>query len=66
MFKAGEQYLYSKALDMKYGDGTAEKLHNRRFETHKLTIQELEDIIEEAKENIATYERSHWDIRHRR
>jgi len=59
MFKAGEQYLYSKALDMKYGDGTAEKLHNRRFETHKLTIQELEDIIEEAKENIATYERSH-------
>lgn len=55
----GEQYKYAKEIDLKYGDGTAEKLHARRFETHKFTVQELEDIIEEAKENIATYERSH-------
>ena len=52
VYKYGEQYLYSKALDEKYGAGTADKLQARRFETHKLTIQELEDIIEEAKENI--------------
>lgn len=50
MFKAGELYLYGKALDMKYGDGTADALQARRFETHKLTIPELEQIITDAKE----------------
>ena len=49
MFKAGEQYLYSKALDLKYGDGTAESLMSQRFTTHKLTIPELEQIIEDSK-----------------
>ena len=49
MFKGGEQYQYSKALDDKYGDGTAEKLHAQRHQNHKLTITELEEIIENAK-----------------
>lgn len=49
MFKAGEQYLYSKALDLKYGNGTAESLMQQRFTTHKLTIPELEQIIEDSK-----------------
>lgn len=49
MFKAGEQYLYSKALDLKYGDGTADELMQMRFTTHKLTITELEEIIEDSK-----------------
>ena len=52
MFKGGEQYAYSRALDMKYGVGTAEKLWNRRFETHKFTIGELEALIEEYKERV--------------
>jgi hypothetical protein len=56
VFKYGEQYLYSKALDMKYGDGIAESLMNRRFETHKFTITELEEIIQDAKEQIKFYE----------
>lgn len=56
MFKSGEQYLYSKALDLKYGDGTAERLHNQRFETHKLTRQELEEIIHDRKEQIKFYQ----------
>lgn len=56
MFKSGEQYLYSKALDMKYGTGTAEELHQQRFDTHKLTITELEDIIHDRKEQIKFYE----------
>ena len=56
VFKHGEQYLYSKALDFKYGDGTAEELMNRRFETHKFTITELEEIIHDAKEQIKFYE----------
>lgn len=53
MFKQGNQFEYGRALDLKYGNGTADKLHDRRFETHKFTIQELEEIIEEAKANIA-------------
>src|SRR5690554_4632435 len=50
MFKAGELYLYGKALDMKYGDGTADELMSLRHKTHKLTIPELEQIIQDAKE----------------
>jgi hypothetical protein len=50
MFKGGEQYEYARQLDLKYGDGTAEKLHNQRHINHKLTITELEQIINEAKE----------------
>lgn len=49
VMKYGEQYQYARALDLKYGDGTADRLHARRFETHKLTIQELEDIIDKYK-----------------
>ena len=56
MFKQGEQYLYAKALDLKYGDGKAEELMSRRFETHKLTIPELEEIMHDAKEQIKFYE----------
>lgn len=52
MFKSGEQYAYSLALDLKYGDGTASRLHKQRHTTHKFTISELESIIEECKSNI--------------
>jgi 5-methylcytosine-specific restriction endonuclease McrA len=58
MFKQGEQYLYAKALDLKYGDGKAEELMSRRFETHKLSIAELEGIINDSKEQIKFYERT--------
>ena len=56
VFKHGEQYLYSKALDMKYGDGTADRLFAQRFSTHKFTKEELETIIKDAKEFIGWYE----------
>lgn len=56
MFKQGEQYLYAKALDDKYGIGKAEELMNRRHETHKFTVTELEQIIEDCKEQIKWYE----------
>jgi len=56
MFKSGEQYAYSKALDLKYGTGTADRLFSRRFETHKFSISELEEIINDAREQIRFYE----------
>jgi len=51
-YNQGEQYAYSKALDMKYGVGTADSLHKRRFETHKFTVGELEELIEEYKDKV--------------
>ena len=55
-YNQGEQFKYSKALDLKYGDGTAEKLAQLAQTYHKLTIEELEAIITEAKHNISHYE----------
>lgn len=55
MFKQGEQYLYSKAIDLKYGDGKADELMSQRNETHKFTIDELEEIIHDSKESIKYY-----------
>lgn len=55
VWKYGELYQYGKALDLKYGDGTAERLHAQRHTTHKFKAQELIDIIEECKENIKAY-----------
>lgn len=56
VFKYGEQYLYSKEIDLKYGTGKADELMSRRHETHKFTIPELEEIIHDAKEQIKFYE----------
>lgn len=53
MFKSGNLFQYGLALDLKYGDGTAKKLHARRFETHKLTVDELQKIIADCKEYIS-------------
>jgi hypothetical protein len=58
MFKQGNQFAYSLALDMKYGVGTANKLHSKRSETHKWKHDELEQIIHDAKEMIAFYEKN--------
>lgn len=58
VLKYGEQYRYAKELDLKYGDGTADRLHAQRNTTHKFTIVELKGLIEEAKKNIAWLELS--------
>ena len=55
-YNQGEQFKYAKALDLKYGEGTAEKLEKLAQEYHKLTVEELNDIISEAKHNISYYE----------
>ena len=56
MFKAGEQYQYSKALDLKYGEGTADRLFAQRFDSHKFTREELEEVIHDSKEQCKFYE----------
>ena len=57
VMRYGEQYLYAKALDDKYGTGKAEELMSRRHETHKFTITELEEIIHDSKVQIEFYEK---------
>lgn len=52
MFKYGDLYQYAKAIDLKYGDGTAEALHMRRNEMKKWTIPELEAIIADSKQYV--------------
>jgi hypothetical protein len=55
MFGAGEQYKYSLALDMKYGDGTAAKLAKQSKETFKVTREFLEGVIKDAKTEVDFY-----------
>ena len=56
VMKHGDLYEYARQLDLKFGDGTAEKLHNQRHENYKLTIQELEQIISDAKDYVKEME----------
>jgi hypothetical protein len=44
MFKAGEQYKFSLALDSKYGEGTSEELEILATGTWKITRAEYEDF----------------------
>lgn len=55
VFKHGDLYNYAIQLDLKYGDGTAKKLHDQRFTTHKFTREELEEIIRDARTQIDFY-----------
>lgn len=43
---------YIKALDLKYGDGTAEELEMNSKETYKLTRGELEQVIADSVEYV--------------
>lgn len=51
-FNHGEQYKYAVALDLKYGAGTAAKLARQAQEHHKFTVQELEDVIKDARTQV--------------
>lgn len=52
----GEQLKYARALDLKYGDGTADKLEAMARIPRSFTIEELQQIVHDAKEEIAFYE----------
>jgi len=56
VMRYGEQYLYAKEIDERYGNGTAEALMAQKHQTHKFTIPELEEIIHDALEQVKFYE----------
>lgn len=53
----GEQIKYARALDLKYGDGTAQRLEEMSAVPKQWTIPELEKIIKDSKEQIKLYEK---------
>jgi hypothetical protein len=55
----GEQYKYAIAVDLKYGDGTAKKLSEMAKESHQFTVEELQTIIDDAKEQVKYYQEHH-------
>jgi hypothetical protein len=56
IWHSGEQYEYSRQIDDRYGKGTAQRLHSRRHESKKWKAEELEQIIEDAKDYIKELE----------
>ena len=52
----GEQYKYAQAIDMKYGDGVARRLEEQAKEPHPFSIEELENIITDASNEVYFYE----------
>lgn len=52
----GEQYKYSQAIDMKYGGGVAARLEKQALVPHPFTVEELQDIINNATEEVTYYE----------
>ena len=45
IFRNGEQYLYSLALDRTYGEGTAERIYIESNQTKKISLGELRKMI---------------------
>lgn len=56
VFRYGEQFKYAKELDLKYGEGTADRLAEKRHELHKYTSEELQMVIDSSKKQIKYYE----------
>lgn len=58
VFRNGEQFRYARAIDVRYGDGTAERLEELAHQPHPFSHQELTDIIRQSKAFVL----SHIDI----
>jgi hypothetical protein len=45
VFKYGEQYIFSKNLDSKFGEGTAQELHIQAQQIVKFSDEDLKEMI---------------------
>ena len=50
IFKNGEQFIFGKRLDAKYGDGTADQLHIKAKKMVKLSTNDLIMLINKYKD----------------
>ena len=58
MYSQGEQFLFSKYIDNKYGEGYSEVLMYKSRETVKFSDFELEEMITDYKEKLKDLEKS--------
>ena len=58
MYSQGEQFLFSKYIDQKYGEGYSEVLMYKSRETVKFSDFELEEMITDYKEKLKDLEKS--------
>lgn len=56
-FRGGEQYIFGKKLDEKYGAGTSEKMEVLSRQTTKMGIYDIEEIYLKYKQLNDEYER---------
>jgi hypothetical protein len=52
----GRQYEFGIAIDELYGEGTAKALHGESKQLHPFTLDELQEIIKDSKQQIKFYE----------
>ena len=55
-FLHGNQYLYSKAVDAKYGNGTSDRIYKKSRKFKQYTTQEYQKLIDNYKNQIKFYE----------
>ena len=55
VFRYGEQFLFAKYLDEKYGDGKSEELYHKAKEIIKFADFELEEMIIKYKKLVDMY-----------
>jgi len=49
VFKYGEQYVFSKNLDSKFGEGTADRLHIKALKIVKFSDEDLKEMIKNCE-----------------
>ncbi|MAB40148.1 MAG: hypothetical protein CL525_13780 [Aequorivita sp.] len=52
IYSQGEQYKFAKLLDIKYGEGTSDKLELNARKITKLAKWEIEELIQEYTEKV--------------
>lgn len=57
VMQQGRQYEFGQWVDEFYGEGTAKKLHEMSKAKKQFTVEELQEIIADAKEQISFYEK---------
>ena len=55
VFRYGEQYKFSLALDQKYGEGTAEEMLQKSKQILKLSTSDLQSLITKYKSLVDLY-----------
>jgi len=54
VFRQGEQFIFSKNLDLKYGKGTADNLQIQAGQIIKLSDSELQEMIKDYEKFVKT------------